>query len=243
MPVLGRAGADRARAAASASRVPAGREPRPDRALAGDRRAAGRAPHAEPARAVVVDAEDPPAVAVAPGGRMRLRGRLRLRGCELPRSGKRVELQAFDARPLARLRDDARVRPARDAGARATGSAPRAGSYRIRVRIPYEGTRRRSTAATRARSPCGWADARRMSPRAPMGSIRRHSCSPRRALRSADAVVLDDRGEARARVARVEGGGSLAGGGRARPGRPGPPRARPRRRPRRRARRAGRRRA
>ena len=81
---------------------------------------------------------------LAPGGRIRLSGRLRLRGVALPRSGKRVELQAFDARPLARVRDDARVRPARPLGARATGSARApaatgsASGSRTRARSPFD---------------------------------------------------------------------------------------------------------
>jgi hypothetical protein len=76
---------------------------------------------------------------LSPGGRMRLSGRLRLRGVQLPRSGKRVELQAFDA---GRWRVFATTRAF---GPRGTWRASyrfgaRAGTYRIRVRIPYEGT-------------------------------------------------------------------------------------------------------
>jgi hypothetical protein len=76
---------------------------------------------------------------LAPGGRMRLSGRLRLRGLTLPRSGKRVELQAFDGgrwRVFATTR--ARGPRARWRASYRFGSRP--GSYPIRVRVPYEGT-------------------------------------------------------------------------------------------------------
>jgi hypothetical protein len=76
---------------------------------------------------------------LAPGGRMRLSGRLRLRGLTLPASGKRVELQAFDAgrwRVFATTR--AFGRRGRWSASYRFGSRP--GSYRIRVRVPYEGT-------------------------------------------------------------------------------------------------------
>jgi hypothetical protein len=76
---------------------------------------------------------------LAPGGRMRLSGRLRLRGVRLPPSGKRVELQAFDAgrwRVFATTRAFGR----RGAWQASYRFGARPGSYRIRVRIPYEGT-------------------------------------------------------------------------------------------------------
>jgi hypothetical protein len=76
---------------------------------------------------------------VAPGGRIELSGRLRLRGMELPRSGKRVELQAFDGgrwRVFATTRASGR----RAAWRSSYRFGTRSGSYPIRVRIPYEGT-------------------------------------------------------------------------------------------------------
>ena len=76
---------------------------------------------------------------VAPGGRIELSGRLRLRGAVLPRSGTRVELQAFDR---GRWRVFATtVARGRRAGWHASyrfGTRP--GSYRIRVRIPHDGS-------------------------------------------------------------------------------------------------------
>jgi hypothetical protein len=76
--------------------------------------------------------------AIAPGGRIHLSGRLRLRGFTLPSSGTRVEMQAFD-RGRWRVFATTRTR-----GRRATWRASyrfgnRPGSYRIRVRIPHNG--------------------------------------------------------------------------------------------------------
>jgi hypothetical protein len=77
--------------------------------------------------------------AVAPGGRIELSGRLRLRGMELPRSGKRVELQAFDGGRW-RVFATTRARGRRAAWQASYRFGTRSGSYPIRVRIPYEGT-------------------------------------------------------------------------------------------------------
>jgi hypothetical protein len=77
--------------------------------------------------------------AIAPGGSVRLSGRLRLHGRNLPPSGKLVELQAFDR---GRWRVFASTR-ARGAGARwrtAYRFGSRAGTYSIRARIRREGT-------------------------------------------------------------------------------------------------------
>jgi hypothetical protein len=75
---------------------------------------------------------------LAPGGRIRLSGRLRLRGALLPRSGKRVELQAFDA---GRWRVFAQPRARRRGGGRFRTSyklqrtfGPRTFRFRARVR-------------------------------------------------------------------------------------------------------------
>jgi hypothetical protein len=76
---------------------------------------------------------------VAPGGLMRLSGRLRLRGFDLPPSGKRVELQAFDAGRW-RVFATTRARGPRAGWHASYRFGARAGSYRIRARIPYEGT-------------------------------------------------------------------------------------------------------
>jgi hypothetical protein len=76
---------------------------------------------------------------LAPGGRMALSGRLRLRGRKLPRSGKRVELQAFD-RGRWRVFATTRAFGPRGRWDASYRFGARAGSYRIRVRIPYEGT-------------------------------------------------------------------------------------------------------
>jgi len=77
--------------------------------------------------------------ALPPGGRMRLSGSLRLRGMQLPRTGKRVELQAFDNgrwRVFATTR--ALGRRGRWQASYRFGAG--GGSFPIRVRIPYEGT-------------------------------------------------------------------------------------------------------
>jgi hypothetical protein len=76
---------------------------------------------------------------LAPGGRMALSGRLRLRGRRLPRSGKRVELQAFD-RGRWRVFATTRAFGPRGRWNASYRFGARAGTYRIRVRIPYEGT-------------------------------------------------------------------------------------------------------
>jgi hypothetical protein len=80
---------------------------------------------------------DPPAI--APGGRIALSGRLRLRGYQVPPSGARVELQAFDR---GRWRVFATTHT-RGPKARWTASyrfGTRAGSYPIRARIPRVGS-------------------------------------------------------------------------------------------------------
>ena len=77
--------------------------------------------------------------ALPPGGRIRLTGRLRLRGFELPRSGKRVELQAFD-RGRWRVFATTRAFGPRGRWRASYEFGTTGGSYRIRVRIPYEGT-------------------------------------------------------------------------------------------------------
>jgi hypothetical protein len=76
---------------------------------------------------------------LAPGGRIRLSGRLRLRGAVLPRSGKRVELQAFD-RGRWRVFATTRTRGPRGRWQASYRFGTRQGRYRIRVRIPREGT-------------------------------------------------------------------------------------------------------
>ena len=76
---------------------------------------------------------------LAPGGRIALSGRLRLRSRKLPRSGKRVELQAFD-RGRWRVFATTRALGPRGRWEASYRFGTRAGSYRIRVRIPYEGT-------------------------------------------------------------------------------------------------------
>jgi hypothetical protein len=76
---------------------------------------------------------------LAPGGRMRLSGRLRLRGMRLPRSGKRVELQAFD-RGRWRVFATTRAFGRRGRWRASYQFGTLGGTYRIRVRIPYEGT-------------------------------------------------------------------------------------------------------
>jgi hypothetical protein len=77
--------------------------------------------------------------AVAPGGRIRISGRLRLRGATLPPSGKRVELQAFD-RGRWRVFATTRARGPRAAWRSSYRFGAGSGSYRIRARIPHEGT-------------------------------------------------------------------------------------------------------
>jgi hypothetical protein len=77
--------------------------------------------------------------ALAPGGRIALSGRLRLRGFSLPPSGARVELQAFD-RGRWRVFATTRTRGARAAWHASYRFGTRSGSYRIRARIPRVGT-------------------------------------------------------------------------------------------------------
>jgi hypothetical protein len=79
--------------------------------------------------------------AVAPGGTIRLSGRLRTAGLTLPESGKLVELQAFD-RGRWRVFETTRARGPRarwTATYRFLASA-RGGGYRIRARIRREGS-------------------------------------------------------------------------------------------------------
>jgi hypothetical protein len=76
--------------------------------------------------------------ALSPGGRIRLSGRLRLRGFALPASGTRVELQAFD-RGRWRVFATTRTRGRRAAWRASYRFGTRPGSYRIRVRIPHNG--------------------------------------------------------------------------------------------------------
>jgi hypothetical protein len=76
---------------------------------------------------------------VAPGGRIRLAGRLRLRGAVLPRSGTRVELQAFD-RGRWRVFATTIARGRRGAWRASYRFGARAGVYRIRVRVPHAGS-------------------------------------------------------------------------------------------------------
>ena len=73
------------------------------------------------------------------GGGIRLSGRLRLRGFELPESGKLVELQAFD-RGRWRVFATTRARGARAAWRTSYRFGSRPGNYRIRARIRREGT-------------------------------------------------------------------------------------------------------
>jgi hypothetical protein len=80
---------------------------------------------------------DPPRI--APGGRIRLSGRLRLRGAVLPPSGTRVELQAFD-RGRWRVFATTVARGPRGAWRASYQFGTRSGSYRIRVRIPHDGS-------------------------------------------------------------------------------------------------------
>ena len=80
---------------------------------------------------------DPPRV--APGGRIRLAGRLRLRGARLPQSGTRVELQAFD-RGRWRVFATTVARGPRGAWRASYQFGTRPGSYRIRVRVPHDGS-------------------------------------------------------------------------------------------------------
>jgi hypothetical protein len=80
---------------------------------------------------------DPPRI--APGGRIRLSGRLRLRGAVLPQSGTRVELQAFD-RGRWRVFATTVARGRRGAWRASYEFGTRPGSYRIRVRIPHDGS-------------------------------------------------------------------------------------------------------
>jgi hypothetical protein len=76
---------------------------------------------------------------LAPGGRIRITGRLRLRGATLPASGARVELQAFD-RGRWRVFATTRTRGARARWEASYRFGTRAGSYRIRARIPAVGS-------------------------------------------------------------------------------------------------------
>jgi hypothetical protein len=76
---------------------------------------------------------------IAPGGRIRLSGRLRLRGATLPQSGTRVELQAFD-RGRWRVFATTVARGPRGAWHASYRFGTRPGSYRIRVRIPHDGS-------------------------------------------------------------------------------------------------------
>lgn len=75
---------------------------------------------------------------IASGGRIRLSGRLRLRGFTLPTSGTRVEMQAFD-RGRWRVFATTRTRGSRAAWRASYRFGNRPGSYRIRVRIPHNG--------------------------------------------------------------------------------------------------------
>ena len=77
--------------------------------------------------------------AVAPGGTVRLSGRLRLGGRRLPESGKLVELQAFD-RGRWRVFATTRARGTRARWSSTYRFGSRAGAYRIRARIRREGT-------------------------------------------------------------------------------------------------------
>jgi hypothetical protein len=76
--------------------------------------------------------------AIGGGGRIHLSGRLRLHGFTLPRSGTRVELQAFD-RGRWRVFATTRTRGRRAAWRASYRFGTRAGAYRIRVRVPHNG--------------------------------------------------------------------------------------------------------
>jgi hypothetical protein len=76
---------------------------------------------------------------LAPGGRIRITGRLRLRGATLPASGARVELQAFD-RGRWRVFATTRTRGARARWEASYRFGTLAGIYRIRARIPAVGS-------------------------------------------------------------------------------------------------------
>jgi hypothetical protein len=76
---------------------------------------------------------------IAAGGRIRLSGRLRLHGAVLPRFGTRVELQAFD-RGRWRVFATTIARGRRGAWQASYRFGTRPGSYRIRVRIPHDGS-------------------------------------------------------------------------------------------------------
>ena len=148
---------------------------------------------------------------VVPGGRMRLSGRLRLRGFELPRSGKRVELQAFDGgrwRVFATTRafgPRARWRASYQFGT-TPGQLPhpRADPVRghapVRPRLLPPGHRPGGLTATIVVSCSLWQHEATLVP------------SPHASGAPHDA--LDDRGELARRAGRVERGGSFAGGGR-----------------------------
>ena len=198
-----RAGARRAGRDGRARPVPgprsAGRQPRPDRALAGDRRPAGRAPQAEPARAVVVDAEDPPAHCRA--GRADAASAA---GCGCAASSCRGPASASSCRRSTAAAGASSRRRARSArapgGARATASGRRpaatASACGSRTRA-----RSRSTAATRARSPCGWADrdeCRLVLPMAARGDTRAVA-APQASLATTAAKLGAPRGPRRTR--------------------------------------------
>ena len=76
--------------------------------------------------------------ALAPGGRVRISGRLHLGGAQLPPSGKLVELQAFD-RGRWRLFASTRARGPRGAWTTSYRFGSARGTYRMRARIRRDG--------------------------------------------------------------------------------------------------------
>jgi hypothetical protein len=129
--VTGRRGRFRVRVPAGASRVLRVRSPGTGGLQAAQRTLRFRVPWSSTLRIAPER--------VAPGGRIRLSGRLRLRGAVLPRSGTRVELQAFD-RGRWRVFATTVARGRRAAWRASYRFGTRPGSYRIRVRIPHDGS-------------------------------------------------------------------------------------------------------
>jgi hypothetical protein len=129
--ITGRSGRFRVRVPAGASRLLRVRSPGIGGLIAAQRTLHVRVPWSSTLRI------DPPRI--APGGRIRLSGRLRLRGAVLPPSGTRVELQAFD-RGRWRVFATTVARAPRGAWRASYRFGTRSGSYRIRVRIPHDGS-------------------------------------------------------------------------------------------------------
>ena len=129
--VTGRRGRFRVRVPAGASRVLRVRSPGTGGLQAAQRTLRFRVPWSSTLRIAPER--------VPPGGRIRLSGRLRLRGAVLPRSGTRVELQAFD-RGRWRVFATTIARGRRAVWHASYRFGTRAGLYRIRVRVPHAGS-------------------------------------------------------------------------------------------------------